>query len=400
MPIAGRCLPEFHAVRKAFERNFSERNESGAACCIYYRGNRVVDLWGGEQSPGVSWREDTLALTFSVTKGMTAAALAVAHSRGWYDLDAPVADYWPEFAQGGKQHITVRQLFTHQAGLIAIDEPLTLEKLSDPDGMSQILARQQPAWQPSIRHGYHTLTLGWYQAELLRRVDPSHRTLGRFFQEEIARPLGVEFYIGLPDHIDNQRLAFTSGFHRLQLLLHLRELPPAMVLSGIWPRSLVARSVNPLGLCNPAHLGNPDYRCLEIPSANGFGQAKAVAKIYSVLAGSGQDLRIRGATRRELLASPRPPASGSRDAILKLETNYCFGFSKPSRDMRFGSDATAFGCPGAGGCFGMADPKLQVAFAYVTNKMGFRIFDDPRERACREAFYACLAKQPVLKKAS
>jgi CubicO group peptidase (beta-lactamase class C family) len=290
----------------------------------------------------------------------------------------------------------------HQAGLVAVDEPLTLEILADHEQMAQILARAKPAWPPGVRHGYHTITLGWYQAELLRRVDPHRRTLGRFFQEEIARPLGVEFYIGLPDHIDTERLAVTPGFHRAKLLLHLRELPAAMVLAGIWPGSLVARSVNPLRLCNPAHLGKPEYRCLEIPSANGIGQARAIAKIYSMLAGSAHELRIDGATRRELFATPQPPAAGPHDAVLKMETAYTCGFSKPSRDMQFGSDSSAFGCPGAGGCFGMADPTRQVSFAYVTNKMGFRIFDDPRERACREALYACLPKdqQPVLKKAS
>jgi CubicO group peptidase (beta-lactamase class C family) len=400
MHIDGHCRPEFQAVREAFARNFSERNETGAACCIYFQGNRIVDLWGGEKSPHSPWREDTLGLTFSVSKGMAAAALVVAHGRGLFDLDAPVAEYWPQFGQGGKDRITVRQLLSHQAGLIGIDEPLTLEKLTDPDRMSGILARQRPAWRAGTRHGYHTLTLGWYQAELLRRVDPRGRTLGRYFQEEIARPLGVEFYIGLPEHIDVDRLATTVGFHRLRILLNLGELPLAMILAGMWPRSLVSRSVNPLGLSNPAHLGSAKYRHLEIPSANGFGQARAIAKIYSVLARGGRELRIDRASWRELHATPKSPTGGSRDAILKMDTNYAFGFSRPSRDMRFGYDRSAFGCPGAGGCFGMADPVLQVGFAYITNKMGFRIFDDPRERACREAFYRCLASEGELRKAA
>ena len=185
--------------------------KQGAACCIYYQGRKVVDFWGGQRSPGHPWQEDTLGLTFSVTKGMAAAALVVAHSRGLFDLDAPVARYWPEFAQGGKDHITVRQLLTHQAGLISVDEPLTVEKLADHDRLAHILARQKPAWQPGTRHGYHTLTLGWYQSELLRRVDPHDRTIGQFFQDEIAKPLGVEFYIGLPAHIAEDQLATHRG---------------------------------------------------------------------------------------------------------------------------------------------------------------------------------------------
>jgi CubicO group peptidase (beta-lactamase class C family) len=398
MHIDGHCESAFDGVRSAFEQNFAQRKETGAACCIYHQGQKVVDLWGGERAPGRPWQADTLALTFSVTKGMSAAALVVAHSQGLFELDAPVADYWPEFAQAGKARITVRQLLTHQAGLISLDEPITVEVLADHDRMAQILARQKPAWQPGTKHGYHTLTLGWYQIELLRRVDPHRRTIGQFFQQEIADRLGVRFHIGLPPHIADDELAVTKGFHRLQLLQHLGDMPVAMVLAGIWPYSLVARSVNPLRLSNPALLGSPAYRQLEIPAANGFGQARAVAKVYSMLAGDGRDLGISTRTRRELHAPAVKSPSGSADAILKIDTSYGFGFSRPSSAMRFGSDATAFGCPGAGGCFGMADPNHQLSFAYVTNKMGFHLFDDPRERACREACYQCLAALRTMKR--
>jgi CubicO group peptidase (beta-lactamase class C family) len=398
--VDGYCSPQFEAVRRAFEQNFLERNEQGAACCIFHRGRKVVDLWGGERSPGQPWNEDTLALTFSVTKGMAAAALVVAHSRGLFELDAPVADYWPEFAAAGKQQITVRQLLTHQAGLISVDERLTVEHLADHDGLAEILARQQPAWQPGSRNGYHTLTLGWYQSELMRRIDPQGRTIGQFFQEEVADPLGVHFHIGLPADIGEDQLATTVGFHRLALLRHVGDMPAAMVLAGIWPTSLVARSVNILRLNNPAQLGGSEFRRVEIPAANGFGQARAIAKIYSALAGDGHELRIKPATRRELLAPATAPSGGTTDAILKIDTKYGFGFSRPSSGMRFGTDARSFGCPGAGGCFGMADPGEELAFAYVTNKMGFHLFDDPRERACREACYASLANLPSVKLAA
>src|SRR6185503_15537014 len=144
MHIEGHCEPDFRPVRTAFERNFAQRNETGAACCVFYQGRNVVDLWGGERSPNHAWQADTLALTFSVTKGMAAAAMVVAHSRGLFELDAPVARYWPEFAQAGKNRITVRQLLSHQAGLISVDEPLTAPLLSDRDRLAQLLARQQP----------------------------------------------------------------------------------------------------------------------------------------------------------------------------------------------------------------------------------------------------------------
>jgi CubicO group peptidase (beta-lactamase class C family) len=391
-PIEGFVAPEFHDVRREFERNFTVRGDEGAACAIYHRGRKVVDLWGGYRCAlnSLPWTERTLSLTFSVSKGMAAAAMAVAHSRGLFDLDEPVAHYWPEFDQRGKGDITVRQLMAHQSGLIAIDQPMTVQELADPSVLAQILARQEPAWPPGMKHGYHTLTLGWYQSELIRRVDPQRRSLGAFFHDEVAAPLQAEFYIGLPKHIDEGRLARTKGFHRLSLLWHLGELPIGMVLSGIWPRSFVARSVNTLRLQNPADIGNPGLRDVEIPSANGIGEARAIARIYGSLATGGWELGILPRTWHELTGPVTLPQLGSRDAILKIDTQYGFGFSRPSRAMQFGSGLSAFGCPGAGGSFGMADPEEQLGFAYVTNKMGYRIFDDVREKAVRDACYQCL----------
>jgi CubicO group peptidase (beta-lactamase class C family) len=390
--IEGIAAPEFHDVCREFERNFVERGELGAACAIYHRGQKVVDLWGGERctSNSLPWTEGTLALVFSVSKGMAAAAIAVAHSRGLFELDEPVAAYWPEFQQHGKSHITVRQLLAHQSGLIALDQPVWVQELADHDALAEILARQGPAWSPGTKHGYHTLTLGWYQSELIRRTDPQRRSLGAFFHDEVAAPLQAEFYIGLPKHIDEQRLARTKGYHRLALLRHLNELPLGMVLSGIWPQSLVARSVNALRLQNPADIGSPELRGVEIPSANGIGEARAIARIYGSLATGGHELGIMPRTWRELTAPVTPPPLGLHDAILKIDTRYSFGFSRPSRGVPFGSGPTAFGCPGAGGCFGMADPEEQLGFAYVTNKMGFRLFDDVREKAVRDACYRCL----------
>jgi CubicO group peptidase (beta-lactamase class C family) len=400
--IDGEFLPEFHEVRSEFERNFTERGEQGAACAIYIHGEKVVDLWGGQRcaTGGLPWKRNTLALVFSVSKGMAAAAFAVAHSRGLFELDDPVAEHWPAFQQAGKRHITIRQLLAHQAGLIEIDRTLGAKELADPEALSEILARQQPAWRPGTMHGYHTLTLGWYQSELLRRVDPGGRRLGVFFQEEVAEPLQAAFYIGLPNHIAEHQLARTPGWHRTAMLWHLHELPLGMVLSGMWPRSLVSRSVRALPLKNPAHIGGPALRHVEIPSANGFGEARAIARIYGSLATGGRELGISPKTWRELVAPPSVPDGGSRDAILKIDTRYGFGFSRPSHAMQFGSGPKAFGCPGAGGSFGMADPHDGLGFAYVTNTMGFRLFDDQREKAVRDACYRSLRKQFLRRRAA
>ncbi|WP_182866487.1 serine hydrolase domain-containing protein [Rhodopirellula sp. JC639] len=398
--ILGSVAPGFEQVRTEFENNFLRRGERGAACTVFHQGRKVVDLWGGRRChhSGARWTEQTLSLAFSVTKGMAAAVMAVAHSRGLFDLDAAVADYWPEFAVGQKQTITVRQLLAHQAGLVAIDRKLNPQILADHDQMAAITASQKPLWQPGTKHGYHTLTLGWYQNELIRRVDPAGRTLGEFFHDEIATPLGIEFYIGLPDWIDSEHISSTQGFRKLALLANLNQLPWKMVLAGAWPGSVVSKSIKCLKFDNPAALGTPEYRNVEIPSANGFGQARAVAKVYDVLARGGQRLGITPATMRELVAPPLQPSRGLRDAVLKIDTNYGFGFSRPSSGFRFGADDQAFGCPGAGGSFGMADPVEQLSFAYLTNTMSFRIFDDPRERSVRQAVYQCIGsieQQPV-----
>ena len=396
LPIDGFVAPEFKTVREEFIRNFAERGERGAACAVYHRGAKVVDLWGGYRCLATRdpWTGDTLVLVFSVTKGMAAAAMAVAHARGLFELDEPVATYWPEFAQGGKEDITVRQLLAHQAGLVALDQRLNSAVLADLDRLAAILGRQLPAWQPGNQHGYHTLTLGWYQSELLRRVDSQRRSLGQFFQDEIAARLGVEFYIGLPERISDQQLAVVPGFPLFALLGHLTTLPPKMVLSGIWPQSLVARSVRCLGFRNPAKIGDPEFRKSEIPSANGIGQARSLARVYQALASGGDQLGLSHRTVAELFGPPISPNTGNYDAILKLDTQYSFGFSRPSRDMSFGSSIRAFGCPGAGGSFAMGDPDEELGFAYVTNKMGFQLFDDPREKAVRDACYRCLAALP------
>jgi CubicO group peptidase (beta-lactamase class C family) len=390
--ISGYASAGFESVRTEFENNFLQRGEGGASCTVYHRGQKVVDLWGGHRcdQTGAPWTDQTITLAFSVTKGMAAAAMAVAHSRGLFELDGPVADYWPEFAAGDKHRITIRQLLAHQAGLVGIDQKLSPGVLADPDQMAEILARQRPLWHPGDRHGYHTLTLGWYQSELIRRVDPQRRTIGQFFHDEVAKPLGIEFYIGVPDSMDCRRLSVTKGFRRLEVLGNLDQLPWKMVLAGIWPRSVVSKSINFLRFDDPAALGNSEYRSVEIPSANGFGQARAVARVYDALMRSGGALGITPNTLRELVAPAVQPRQGTRDAVLKIDSDYGFGFSRPSDGFRFGVDGHAFGCPGAGGSFGMADPSNQLSFAYLTNTMSFRIFDDPREKAVREACYRCI----------
>ena len=191
-----------------------------ARAVSYHHGEKVVDLWGGirNKQTGEPWEQDTMVVVHSATKGLAAMTLAVAHSRGWLDYEERVCTYWPEFAQQGKERITVRQLLAHQAGLFAIDEPVDRSIVADLDRLAVVLARQKPAWEPGTRQAYHAITLGFYEGELLRRVDPQHRSLGQFFQDEIASPLGLDLYIRLPEAIPNSRLARIAPPGRMQML--------------------------------------------------------------------------------------------------------------------------------------------------------------------------------------
>ena len=230
--IHGFVQPGFEAVREAFAENFSLRHELGAACCIYQHGEKVVDLWGGIRNAetGDAWEEDTMVLVFSATKGFAAMAMALAHSRGWLDYEERVCTYWPEFAQEGKDKITVRQLLAHQAGLFAFTELVDKSVVADLDRLAIVLARQKPAWEPGSHQAYHAISLGFYEGELLRRVDPRHRSLGQFFQDEIASPLGLDFYIRLPESIPNSRLAVLEKANPLKAML---SLPFRLMLAAV-----------------------------------------------------------------------------------------------------------------------------------------------------------------------
>ena len=385
--IDGFVAPGFEEVRVEFERNFAERGEIGAAVAAYRHGVKVVDLWGGRRAPDgyAPWKEDTMVNVASTTKGMAAMTLALANARGWLDYDAPVALYWPEFAQNGKEHITVRQLLGHEAGLVLLDEQLTVDKLRDLDYMARLLARQKPAWVPGTRHGYHTLTLGLYMQELIRRVDPGHRTLGRFFHEEIAAPLGLEFYIGLPAAIPDDRLARVKTLSPWRGLMALRYTPPAVTLKMIRPGSLLRRSF--LGL--NADPNDRSYLEVEVPAGNGVGTARAIARAYSAFAEGGAELGITADTLARITA---PPEVGDpRDEVLGVPSYFSLGFLRPEPDFPFGSSPRAFGAPGAGGSFAFADPDARLGYAYVMNKLDFYLTDDPREKALRHAVYRALA---------
>ena len=383
----GQVAPGFEEVRAEFERNFAERGEIGAAVAAYWRGEKVVDLWGGRRAPDsdAPWNEDTLVVVNSSTKGMAAMTLAVANARGWLDYDAPVARYWPEFAQNGKGAVTVRQLLGHEAGLVCLDEAPPVSALRNLDSLARLLARQKPAWPPGTRHGYHAMTIGLYMQELIRHVDPAHRTLGRFFQEEIAGPLQIEFYIGLPPGVPDSRLAKLQLFSASRAVAALRSTPHELVVRWLWPWSLMRKSML------FADLDPNDRRNLEveIPAGNGVGTARALARAYSALAEGGAELGITPATLATLTAAS--DVARPMDEVMGVPSWMSLGFLRPGPDVAFGSSQRAFGAPGAGGSFGFADPDVRLGYAYVMNKMDFYMFDDPREKALRDAVHRAIA---------
>lgn len=388
--IEGDVSPGFEGVREAFAENLTRRGELGGACCAYSGGKKIVDLWAGvrNRQRGESWQRDTMVVVHSASKGLAAMTLAIAHSRGWLDYERPVCAYWPEFAQRGKERITVRQLLAHQAGLFAIDEPVDRNVIADFDRLAAVLARQRPAWEPGTRQAYHALTLGFYEGELVRRVDPQHRSLGRFFQEEIASRLGEDVYIGLPDEIPNSRLATLTPPGRMQMLLGF---PVRFTLEAMNRHSNIYRALE----INPGagvYMDVPRIyaRNLEVPSGNAVGTARAIAHAYSVFATGGREFGLRQETIDLLAAPATPPSRGFYDECLKGDgVQFSLGFMKSSPVWPFGS-MTSFGSPGSGGSLGFADPSRSVGYAYVTSQMGTALAGDPRDVALRDALYAAL----------
>jgi CubicO group peptidase (beta-lactamase class C family) len=348
-----------------------------------------VDLWGGvrDARDGSPWEEDTLVLVYSTSKGLAAMTLALAHSRGWLDYDERVAEYWPEFAQSGKRDVTVRQLLGHEAGLPVVDERLDPRILEDFDRLATAIARQRPAWPPGRRHGYHGVSLGWYEGELIRRVDPESRTLGRFYAEEIAAPLGLDVYFGVPDDLPKARLARIERVAVWRALPRMRDLPRPMALAMVNPRSMSYKTFANPRLQRPADLDRSEYRRLEFPAGGAIGSARHIARAYAALVADPPELGLTAATLDELTSPPRRPTDGWRDEVLKVDTAFSLGFARPHGELRFGSSPRAFGHPGAGGSFAFGDPDRGVSFAYVMNRMGFRLNDDPREKALRDALY-------------
>jgi CubicO group peptidase (beta-lactamase class C family) len=370
--VQGCCDPGFQRVADEFARNFSERGELGASVCVIRKGRTVVDLWGGFADPyrNRAWGRDTIVVVFSATKGATALCAHILAARGELDLDSPVARYWPRFGTAAKGDITVRMLLNHQAGLPGLSEPVTLEQMCDFNAMATAVAEQVPLWRPGTRFGYHPATFGWLVGEVVRRV--SATTVGRFFRTEVAEPLGLDFWIGLPP-AEDARVATTvmtaddAGISpRFDEALARREPIQVFALNS------VAAYVQP-GACD-----DPQARAAEIPAANGIANARGLASMYSALAVGGHVDDVELVGLEQLVQMGATESAGDEDAVMFEPGCFSAGFEKAAGgrapllkpDGLFLSEA-AFGHSGFGGSIGFADPQAGFAFGYAMNRHPF-----------------------------
>ena len=390
--VEGHCDARFAPIREIFESSFASGEEIGAAIAFCLDGEMVVDLWGGHRDIGRTqpWTRDTLVNVYSTTKGMTALCAHQLVERGLLDLDAPVARYWPEFAAEDKGAIPVRWLLSHQAGLPAVRKPLTQDTLYDWDAMAAALAAQAPWWEPGTRHGYHALTFGHLVGEVIRRV--SQQSVGTYFRENVAGPLGADFHIGLAAEHD----ARTSD-------LFGSMAPPSPAKGGpVIPGALgeFLRDMTDPSTMAGAAFNNPPgrndrvntraWRAAELPAVNGHGTATALARIYGALARGGDIDGVRLLDAASIERARTEQAFGPDAVLGGLPMRFGLGFMLRQDFMPISPNANAFGHPGAGGSIGMADPEAKVGFGYVMNKMKLGLVGGPGAFAVLRKFFELL----------
>ncbi len=391
MEVHGSCEPKFQAVRQEFERNFDQRGEVGASVCVTVHGHTVVDLWGGTANTetGAAWNEDTVGIVFSSTKGATAICAHILASRGQLDLDAPVATYWPEFAEAGKDTIPVKMLLNHQAGLPAVRTPLPQGAYADWELMVNSLAKQEPFWEPGTRNGYHALTFGWLVGEVVRRV--SGRSLGSFLRDEIAGPLGLDFWIGLPEDKESRVAPMIAAEPDPDSLFFREIAKPGSLQSLVLLNSGGYMGAEPEYDTRAAHAA-------EIGGAGGITNARGLAGMYEPLALGGKKGGVELVNAETLARMGRVSSATGRDAVLVMPTRFALGFMKTmdNRGEPVGvqdsvlTSEEAFGHVGAGGSFGFADPKAGMSFGYTMNRMGPGASLNERGQSLVDAVYRAL----------
>ncbi|MBB3082399.1 serine hydrolase domain-containing protein [Geodermatophilus sabuli] len=392
--VNGHVAPGFEGVRQAFEDNFRVRGDVGASVAVYVDGAPVVDLWGGVADPttGRAWGPDTTTLVYSATKGATAILVHALAEAGALDLDAPVATYWPEFAEGGKAAVTVRMLLSHQAGLPVPTAELTREDLFAGSPVAAALAAQEPLWEPGTAHGYHALTYGWLLGELVRRV--TGRSLGAEFAERVAAPLKLDLWIGVPQDADVDYAPLLDGVPDPAALDAIEDPTVKAAIMQIVgammdPTSLFARVLSTNGALPTPHAetwNDPRARHMEQPAANGVTNARSLARMYAATVNDVDGVRLLSeatveAARAEQVFGP--------DRVLMSPSRFGSGFMLDHAGMPLLSPAS-FGHQGAGGALGFADVEHRVGFGYAQNQLGASLVGEPRTAALIDALRASL----------
>jgi CubicO group peptidase (beta-lactamase class C family) len=382
--IHGTCKPGFERVKEAFAENFHSFGDVGASLAVMLDGDMVVDLYGGyaDAQRTRPWQHDTIVNTYSTTKGMTAICANRLIEQGKLDPEAPVAKYWPEFAQAGKESLPVKYLLCHKAGLPAISGMLSREQGYEWQPLVDALAAQKPWWTPGERHGYHAVTFGHLNGEVIRRV--SGMSVGQYFRKEVAEPLGVDFHIGLPEHYD-PRVA-----DMIPAPLPTLEPDHPLTKAMMDPTSMTFKAfmISPEPMLNPMYMNTREWRAAEVPAANGHGNARALATIYGALARGGELNGVR-ILQEETIADATAEQAYGEDAVLFMPMRFGRGFFLEAPEYGLTEGARLFGHPGMGGSFGLGDREAKLGIGYTMNKMIVdNLMLDPRWDGMLKAIYA------------
>ena len=391
LPLSGTCAPGWEQVRDVVHTNFAAGEEVGCGVAVYHKGELVVDLLSGwtDRTKTKEYAVDSLQLVFSTTKGVTATAVAMCVERGLLSYELPVAHYWPEFAQNGKGNVTVAQLLSHQAGLYTVERHMELEEILHWNTITAELAGMAALWEPGTAHGYHALTFGWLAGELIRRVDG--RGVGQFIQEEIAGPLGVEIYVGLPEAFEHRVVPLLMGQGRekstepeSEEAKKTRELleqfmgpntpgGKALSLSGSWTGE---------GLMNRS-----DVLRAEIPAANGVTNARSLAAMYAALQHPVNGVQLLSGAMRDAAFMVQTPKN-EPDTCLIGPTSFAMGYMTASDFTPYAGEGSC-GHPGFGGSVAFLQPQRELAFGYVMNKLANNIVGDLRAKNLMDAAARC-----------
>ena len=387
--VEGSVASGWEPVRDAFAANLASGEETGCGVAVYHRGRKVVDLWGGHfDAEGTApYGEDTLQLVFSTTKGITAIAVAMCVERGLLSYDEKVGTYWPEFAAHGKGDATVAQLLSHQCGLYTVDGDISLAEALDWSTITARLADTAPRWEIGKQHGYHAITYGWLAGELVRRVDPAHRSLGRFVQDEIVARVGGELWIGLPEEHEHRVSPMIGGLNPTGG----DDVDPAvkaMLEQFMGPNSPGGQALSLNGaFAVDGAFNRRDVHAAEIPAANGIGNARTLARVYAATIGEVDGVRLLEQSTVDRVRRTVTP-DGEPDTCLIMPTTFGMGFMTHGMFSPY-SGPGAFGHPGAGGSVAFAHPERELGFAYVMNRMAANLANDRRAQSLTDAAAAC-----------